>query len=122
MEKLSAIETCLHHLNAAHDGIRGSALISDDGLCLVSVMDASVDRILFATVASATLAFANRLCNALGHCEAEFGLIGCCGGRSLFVPAGRDAILALILELDGDWEDTLRTARMTAGTIARLLH
>lgn len=122
METLSALESCLRDLNAAHANVRGSALISNDGLCLASAMDTTVDRILFATVASATLAFANRLGNALGHCAAEFGLIGCCRGRSLFVPAGSEAILALILEPDGDWEEMLRTARTTAGTLARLLH
>ncbi|MEW5792348.1 MAG: roadblock/LC7 domain-containing protein [Pseudomonadota bacterium] len=121
MDKMQSMEQLLRSLESDDATIRGSALVSSDGIRLLSTLPAPVDRQLLGVVAATILSFAGRLGAEFGQCEAEYALIGCCQGRSLFLPAGREGVLAVVLAREGDWQAVLARARREAAEVAVLL-
>lgn len=90
MNKLQSMEQLLRSLESDDTTIRSSALVSRDGICLLSTLPALVDRQLLGVVAATILSFADRLGAEFRQCGAEYALsLAARGAASSCRRAGR---------------------------------
>lgn len=119
--KSTEVEARMEQVMADYPYIMGWAVVSRDGINMVSDLDAELDDQLVGTVAAAVLAIGDKWSEEQDSSHAEYVLMGHNNRRTIFLPAGRDGALVLLLRAEGDWNQIVAAACSLADRFGRLL-
>jgi predicted regulator of Ras-like GTPase activity (Roadblock/LC7/MglB family) len=119
--KSKEVEARMERVVADYPYIMGWAVVSRDGINMVSDLGAELDDQLVGTVAAAVLSIGDKWSETQHDMPVEYVLMGHNGRRTVFLPAGRDGALVLLLKAGGDWNQIVAAACSLADEFGRLL-
>lgn len=121
MDKTQEVNARMQKVVADYPYIVGWSLVSRDGISTVSHLEERIDDQLVGAVAAAVLSIGDKWSEDRDNCPVEYVLMGHCDRRTVFLPAGRDGALVLILRPEGDWNQIVAAACSLADEFGRLL-
>jgi len=104
-------------LDAMSPEIKGSALISNEGVVIFQKGETIADQNLIGIAGAAIMRLAEHISSGLAECPAQEISIRCDKHAALFVPVEADALLMLVLSAD---TDTRPLARVIPGVVFAL--
>ncbi len=111
----------LRELNASAAGIEASAVISNDGLALVSQFSADLDANRVGAIGAAMFSLAGRMSDTLGYGELEQLFIQGESGHMLLRRAGTHALLCVCAPSSARLDPVFQEARRAADVIGKIL-
>ena len=121
MGKSQEVITRMRQIVADYSYIVGWSLVTRDGVSTVSHLEAHIDDQLVGAVAAAVLSIGDKWSEDRDDCPVEYVLMGHCDRRTIFLPAGKDGALVLLLRPQGDWNQIVAAACTLADEFGRLL-
>ena len=100
--------------------VLGWALITIDGIVTLTDLPEGVAEDFLGTAGAAIMTICRRWAESVDGCPAEYALLGNCRSRLLLLPAGEEAILALFLDAQGDWNVVVGAACGLADGMGRV--
>ncbi len=91
-----AITTVLEYLNESSGEIRGSAVVSGDGLTMASILPSDIDEDKIGAMAAAMASLGERVSEELNQGNPQQVLVRGSEGYLLLVRAGEEAVLATL--------------------------
>ncbi len=101
--------------------IVGWAVVSRDGINMVSDLSAELGDQLVGTVAAAVLTIGDKWGEEQDQSSVDYVLMGHNNRRTIFLPAGRDGALVLLIQAGGDWNQIVAAACSLADEFGRVL-
>ncbi len=111
----------LNELNGATADIEGSAVISNDGLLIASVMPASFEEERVGAMTSAMLSLATRTSKELKRGHIDHVIVKGDHGYAIMLTAGQDAMLCVLARSDAKLGLVMLDASRAAENIPRVL-
>ncbi len=81
----------------------------------------AVDEDLLGTLGAALISLSDRWAESRDACTTEYIPLGDCRYRHLFLPVGGEGILALFLDVKGDWNSVVAASCMLAERMGQVL-
>jgi len=121
MDKSAACRQEARELMQRFPTVQGWALMSRDGIVMLAQLPPGVDEDLLGTLGAALISLSDRWAESRSACATEYILLGDCRYRHLFLPAGGEGILALFLDVKGDWNSVVAASCMLAERMGQVL-
>ena len=121
MDKLAACRQEARELMQRFPTVQGWALMSRDGIVMLAQLPPAVDEDLLGTVGAALVSLSDRWAESRSAGATEYILLGDYRYRHLFLPAGREGILALFLDVKGDWNSVVAASCTLAERMGQVL-
>ncbi|WP_312262976.1 roadblock/LC7 domain-containing protein [Candidatus Igneacidithiobacillus taiwanensis] len=115
------LKSILSDLNGSSADIEASAVISTDGLTIVSLLSSEMDEDRVGAMAAAMLSLGDRTSLELARGELEQVMIKGDHGYVLLVHAGSDAVLTVIARKEAKLGLVFLDAKRAANSITELL-
>jgi predicted regulator of Ras-like GTPase activity (Roadblock/LC7/MglB family) len=119
--RIQAVTSILRELNASSVDIEASALISMDGLPLVSLLPAELVQERVAAMSAAMLALGSQMTAELGRGALDQILVRGQRGHVLLTRASSDAVLAVITRPEARLGTTFLDVRRGAEALAKAI-
>lgn len=101
--------------------VQGWALISKDGIVMLAQLPQAVDEDLIGTLGAVLISISGRWVESTDACDTDYILLGDCRHRHLFLPAGGEGILALSLDVKGDWNSIVAASCILAECMGNVM-
>jgi predicted regulator of Ras-like GTPase activity (Roadblock/LC7/MglB family) len=121
MGKYQKVITRMEQIVADYPYIVGWSLVSRDGASTVSQLESDINDQLVGVVAAAVLSIGDKWGEDQDDCPVEYVLMGHCDHRTIFLPAGKDGALVLLLHPQGDWNQIVAAACTLADEFGQIL-
>lgn len=121
MNKAHLVTTRMQQIVADYPHIAGWSLVSRDGVSTLSQLEDGLDDQLVGAVAAAMLSIGDKWSERRDDSAMEYIFMGHSKHRTVFLPAGQDGALVLLLRPEGNWSQTVAAACSLADEFGQML-